>query len=203
MEEVILVGGFPEMIELVESCGKKVYGIIDNKSCGDYKILGSDDDIHNITDDVKNISLILVPDQPKIRRKLHVLYSNHNFIFSKLQSNKARVSESAQIKMGVVIQSGVNISTNVILGNFVKLNTGCNIMHDSIIGDYTTVAPNAVILGSVEIGNCCYIGSNSTILPTIKICNDVTIGAGAVVTKNISEPGVYVGMPARLMKKSK
>jgi acetyltransferase-like isoleucine patch superfamily enzyme len=29
----------------------------------------------------------------------------------------------------------------------------------------------------------------------------VVIGAGSVVTKNITEPGTYVGNPARKMKK--
>jgi len=53
-----------------------------------------------------------------------------------------------------------------------------------------------------KIGNNVSIGSNSTILP-VCICDNVVIGAGAVVTKNIVEPGVYVGNPARLLKKNK
>lgn len=40
------------------------------------------------------------------------------------------------------------------------------------------------------------IGSNATILP-VSICSDVVIGAGAVVTRDIVEPGVYAGNPAR------
>jgi acetyltransferase-like isoleucine patch superfamily enzyme len=43
------------------------------------------------------------------------------------------------------------------------------------------------------------IGSNATILPVF-ICKGTTIGAGAVVTKDILEPGVYAGNPARLQK---
>jgi acetyltransferase-like isoleucine patch superfamily enzyme len=49
---------------------------------------------------------------------------------------------------------------------------------------------------SATIGNRVSIGSNATILP-IRICDDVVIGAGAVVTKNITEIGTYVGNPAR------
>jgi len=40
------------------------------------------------------------------------------------------------------------------------------------------------------------IGSNVTILP-VKICSNVVIGAGSVVTKDITEPGIYAGNPAR------
>ena len=47
-----------------------------------------------------------------------------------------------------------------------------------------------------HIGNRVSIGSNATLLP-VSICDDVVIGAGAVVTKDITEKGVYVGNPAR------
>lgn len=49
------------------------------------------------------------------------------------------------------------------------------------------------------IGDRVSIGSNATVLP-VQICNDVVIGAGAVVTKNITEPGTYVGNPAKKIK---
>jgi acetyltransferase-like isoleucine patch superfamily enzyme len=50
------------------------------------------------------------------------------------------------------------------------------------------------------IGNNVSIGSNATILP-INICDNVVIGAGAVVTKNITEAGIYAGNPAKKLKK--
>lgn len=51
-----------------------------------------------------------------------------------------------------------------------------------------------------RIGDNVSIGSNATILP-VNVCNNVVIGAGSVVTKDIKAPGVYVGNPARLIKK--
>ena len=50
------------------------------------------------------------------------------------------------------------------------------------------------------IGNNCYIGASAIILEGITMCNDVRIGAGCVVTKNISQAGTYIGMPARRIK---
>jgi acetyltransferase-like isoleucine patch superfamily enzyme len=61
--------------------------------------------------------------------------------------------------------------------------------------------PGAKILGGAKIGNSCRIGSNSTILPNVQICDDVVIGAGAVVTKSITEPGTYIGVPAKKLIK--
>ncbi|MNE86130.1 Maltose O-acetyltransferase [compost metagenome] len=50
------------------------------------------------------------------------------------------------------------------------------------------------------IGDNVSIGSNATIL-SVNICPNVVIGAGAVVTKDILEPGIYAGNPARLIRK--
>ena len=49
------------------------------------------------------------------------------------------------------------------------------------------------------IGNNVSIGSNVTLLP-VNICDGVVIGAGAVVTKDISKPGIYAGNPAKQLK---
>ena len=56
------------------------------------------------------------------------------------------------------------------------------------------------ILGVHKIGNHVSIGTNATILP-VTICDHVVIGAGAVVTKDITEPGIYAGNPARLLRR--
>ena len=52
---------------------------------------------------------------------------------------------------------------------------------------------------STTIGNKVSIGSNATILP-VTICDNVVIGAGAVVTKNITKPGIYAGNPAKFLR---
>jgi len=49
---------------------------------------------------------------------------------------------------------------------------------------------------NTKIDNNVSIGSNATILP-VKICSNVIVGAGAVVTKDIVEPGIYAGNPAK------
>jgi acetyltransferase-like isoleucine patch superfamily enzyme len=52
---------------------------------------------------------------------------------------------------------------------------------------------------STQIGNYVSIGTNATILP-VKIVDHVVIGAGSVVTKDILEPGIYAGNPARKIR---
>jgi len=203
MVKIILIGGFHEIIELAENNSYDIVGIIDKKGNGkyrDYNIICNDENASTYFNTYKNIPLIITPDSPVVRKKLHDHYANLGFSFLSLVSDKAIISGSATILEGCVIQDIVNVSAESLIGEFVKLNTMCNIMHNVFIGNYSTVAPNAVILGNVTIGQFCYIGSNSTILPNITICDNTIIGAGAVVTKSIKEPGTFVGSPAKLIK---
>ncbi|MFZ1320190.1 MAG: NeuD/PglB/VioB family sugar acetyltransferase [Ignavibacteria bacterium] len=201
--KVLLVGAFHEIIELAEDNGMEIAGMIDNEKTGNYrkyKIICNDKDAPNLSDIYKNIPLLITPDVPMIRKKLHKYYRESGFIFSSLVSKDSMISKSAVIGTGTIIQSGVNVSAESKIGKFVKLNTKCNIMHDSTIGDYSTIAPNAVLLGNTNVGDLCYIGSNATILPNVCICDNVIIGAGAVVNKDIDISGTYAGVPAKLLK---
>ena len=49
---------------------------------------------------------------------------------------------------------------------------------------------------ATQLGNRVSLGSNATILP-VSICGGVVIGSGAVGTRNITDPGIYAGNPAR------
>ncbi|RAJ33473.1 LbetaH domain-containing protein [Pedobacter cryoconitis] len=48
-----------------------------------------------------------------------------------------------------------------------------------------------------ELGDNVVIGTSSIILGPVTICDNVMIGSMSLVNKSISEPGVYVGIPAK------
>ena len=204
LEDVVLVGGFLETIELCYLAEKRIIGIIDNThedQLYDIPVLGKDADAAILKYCIGNAKLILAPDQPSIRKKLFNLYSSIGYSFANLISPRSNISPAAKVGNGVVIQSYVNISSNVKVGDFVKLNTCSNIMHDSSIGSFSTIAPNAVVLGYVTIEEMCYIGANSTILPKMTIRHNTTIGAGCVVTKNHPADSIIKGVPGRSKRK--
>lgn len=198
-KEIIIIGGFHEVIELCEDLDYIVVGIIDNNLSGyylGYPILGTDQDAHVLYDKYSPISLVVTPDSPTIRNSLFKHYSSIGFTFETIISSRSKISKSATVGVGAIIQDGVNVSANTSIGAFAKLNTGCNVMHDCNIGDFATIAPNAVILGKTTIGKYSYIGANSTILPNKIICDNVVVGAGAVVTKNVKSNKIVKGIPA-------
>ena len=199
---VIIVGGFHEVIELCESCDKTIVGIIDNKlenTYFGYPILGKDTDASSLFSLYKDCEIVVTPDSPFIRERIVDYYSRIGFGFASLISPQARISKTAVIGEGSIVQAGVNISSASCIGKFVKLNTNCNVMHDCIISDYVTIAPNAVCLGRVHVDRSAYIGANCTVLPDLSIGKDAVVGAGAVVTKSVVSGIIVKGIPAKAL----
>ena len=122
---------------------------------------------------------------------------------------------------------GCEVGDNSFVGPFVEIQKGvkigknCKVQSHSFICELVTVGDNTFIghgvmfindlfssgtpangdkslWKSTTVGNNVAIGSNATILP-VTICDNVVIGAGSVVTKDITEPGVYAGNPAKKM----
>lgn len=198
--DVIIVGGFHEIIELCDECGLNVVGIIDNELVGTYygvPVIGADDNAEQLFPQYGSCKVVITPDSPMIREKLVNLYKAIGYEFATVISPYAHISKYAEIGEGTVVQSGANVSAATKIGRFCKLNTNCNVMHDNVINEYTTIAPNAVLLGRVTTGEKSYIGANSTILPNISIGAGSTVGAGAVVTRNVYANVKVKGVPAK------
>lgn len=57
--------------------------------------------------------------------------------------------------------------------------------------------------GPVEIEDDAWIGTGSIILPNVRVGKGAVVGAGAVVTKDVPDFTVVVGVPARAVKRLK
>lgn len=121
--------------------------------------------------------------------------------FPNLIHPKASISSTAHLGQGNFIGSGSILAPESKLGQFNIVNRGVTIGHDTVIGDYNHLGPASTISGLVTIGNKNYLGANCTIIDNLKIQNDLIIGAGSVVTKSLTKPGTYVGIPAKLFLK--
>ena len=73
----------------------------------------------------------------------------------------------------------------------------CNVGHNVHIKKNTILTPCVCVGGSTSIGEGCFIGMSATIRDGLVICDRVKIGMGALVTKDITQSGIYIGSPAR------
>lgn len=53
----------------------------------------------------------------------------------------------------------------------------------------------------ITIGDNCWLASNVTVCPGVTIGNGCVIGAGAVVTKDVPDNSLVVGVPGRVVRK--
>lgn len=108
-----------------------------------------------------------------------------------------------QITTGITIEAGCDIGPglyighygNIFLPNGVKIGKFCNISQENTIG----VAGRNEKRGLPEIGDFVYIGPGAKIIGKIKIGNNTAIGANAVVTKDLPDNAVAVGVPAEII----
>lgn len=104
-----------------------------------------------------------------------------------------------EIQKDAVIGKRCRIQSHSFICSLVTIGDNCFIGHGVMfVNDLMRQGPagDSSKWEKTIIGNNVSIGSNVTILP-VEICDNVVIGAGAVVTKNISEPGIYAGNPAK------
>jgi len=115
------------------------------------------------------------------------------------------VGPFVEVQAGAVVGKRCKIQSHAFICELVTIGDDCFIGHGVMFindtfsaggparGDRTKWKPT-------RIGNHVSIGSNATVLP-VSIVDRVVIGAGAVVTKNISVAGTYVGNPAKLVRR--
>jgi acetyltransferase-like isoleucine patch superfamily enzyme len=106
-----------------------------------------------------------------------------------------------EIQREVSIGPRTRIQSHSFVCELVTIGADCVVAHGVMfINDlYRTGGPargDRSQWRATRIGDRVSIGSNATVLP-VSICSDVVIGAGSVVTRDITEPGIYAGNPAR------
>ncbi len=166
---------------------------------GKYKVIMSDEDLVKYE---KKISIVLGVGNPDLRSALISKYSeNPNISFPNIIHPNV-VGDWSRIELGVgnVICANNVFTTDIAIKNFNHFNLACTTGHDVEIGSYNVINPTANISGGITIGDNNLIGTGAQILENINVGHMNTIGAGSVVTKEISDKGVYVGIPARRIK---
>ena len=114
------------------------------------------------------------------------------------------VGPFVEIQKDVVIGERTKVQSHSFICELVTIGSDCFISHGVMFINDTfkkgrPAGGNKSLWKKTTIGNNVSIGTNATILP-VNICDNVVVGAGSVVTKNIEDPGIYVGIPAIKIK---
>lgn len=135
---------------------------------------------------------------------LNVIIVNPVNLYGCKIGNDCFIGPFVEIQKRVSIGKKTKIQSHTFICELVTIGDNCFISHGVMfINDLFKIGGPArgdqTLWKYTEIGDNVSIGTNSTILP-VKIVNHVVIGAGSVVTKDILEPGIYAGNPARKIR---
>lgn len=118
--------------------------------------------------------------------------------------NNCFIGPFVEIQKDVVVGNNCKIQSHSFICELVRIGDHCFISHgvmfiNDLFDRGKPAGGDKSLWKPTNIGNHVSVGTNATILP-VTISDHVVIGAGAVVTKDISEPGIYVGNPARKIR---
>ncbi len=122
------------------------------------------------------------------------------FDFDTIVHPSVIMGDLVNIGKGCIICPGVILTCNVEMGKHSIININTTINHDCTIGNFVTVGPGVNIGGNAAIGDGCWISIGVTIIDRVCVGKGSYIGAGAVVTKDIPENVLAVGVPAKPLR---
>lgn len=131
------------------------------------------------------------------REKIQKKLESEGLSVVSLVHPSAVIGTDVEIGSGTVVMAGVVVNSSSRIGKGCIINTSCSLDHDNMIEEYVHISPGANLAGTVKVGKSSWIGIGSVVSNNVNICSNCKIGAGAVVVKDITEPGTYVGVPVR------
>lgn len=188
---LILLGGgghCKSVIDVAESAGYTILGILDKpelvgtKVLG-YEIIGTDDDIPQYVDKAEFLITVGQIKSPATRQKLAALVEQAGGRFATVIAIDAYVSKYTTIGAGTVIMHKAVVNADANIGEHCIINTMANIEHEVQIGGFCHVSTGVMVNGNCVLGDEIFIGSGSVLYNGISVIDNAIIPAGSVVRK--------------------
>lgn len=198
MKHVVVIGtgGHAKVVaNIIELSGDSVVGFLTNDATSTSflgkPILGSDTDYEKYTD----FYFIIAIGNPLIREKFATVMKGVKW-YTAIHPTAVFPKENFSVGEGSVISANAVVNPYSTVGKHCIINTHAVVEHDNTIADFAHISVGAHLGGNVKIGVRTWIGIGACVNNNTYICDDCLIGAGAVVIKDITEKGTYVGVPA-------
>lgn len=160
----------------------------------EYKVF-DETDFLNSTAPSNTVALFIGIGDPKTLKKVTEKFQKYDF--PNLISPCVEIDKSVSFEQGNIITKGVNFTVDIAVGSFNIFNLNMTIGHDTKIGNFNVMNPGVTISGGVTIGDCNLIGTGATILQNLSIGMNNIIGGNGLLSKNVPDNKVMVGVPCK------
>ena len=132
-----------------------------------------------------------------------------------------QVRERVKIGRDCILGKGAYVDFDVTIGDNCKLQNGVFVYHPATLEDGVFLGPGVIItndkfprainpdgslkrdadweVGPVHIGKGASLGAGTIVLPNVRVGQFAMVGSGAVVSKDVPDHGLVMGVPARLV----
>ena len=148
----------------------------------------------------QSLNVVCAIGDPNVKKRVIEQLTNSDNKYPVLIHPDVRMSKFIDIGEGTIICSGCILTVNINIGKHVIINLDSTVGHDATIGDFSTILPSVNVSGHVNIEELVSVGTGAKIIQELRIGRNTIIGAGAIVTKDIPQNVVAVGMPAKPIK---
>ena len=107
------------------------------------------------------------------------------------QVGGVRIGDDVEIGANTTVDCGAIDDT--VIEDGVRIDNLCMIAHNVHVGAHTAMAAMTGISGSTRIGKRCMFAGQSGVAGHLTICDDVVVSGQAVISKDVTSPGVYAG----------
>lgn len=94
-----------------------------------------------------------------------------------------------------------DLNNDIYIGRNVSIGMHCTFITTSHNIGSSTKRVGKTICSPIKIGDGSWIGGCCTILPGVTIGNGVVVGAGSLITTDLEANGLYLGRPAKLIRR--
>ncbi len=196
---VVGVGGFAkEITDLLALLGYEVEAYFTEPSVVVRHPLSGAKIVHDLASVRCDMAVVAIGDTAARQRFRALLVDR--FELPSLIHPTATVSPTARIGGGALIMPNVVVSADADIGVSAIVNVGCYVAHDCRVGAYSHLAAATQLGGGSSVGTGAFCGTGTVLLPEIHVGDWSVCGAGSVVTKDIPDYSLAVGVPARVTR---
>ncbi len=122
-------------------------------------------------------------------------------VFATVIHPSAVICEEGSVGTGAFVAAGAIVGVGAKVGDFAILNTRASLDHHSALGAFASMAPASATGGDTRIGAGAHIGMGAMVHHGVTIGAHSLLGSLALANKDVPAGEVWVGNPARLIKR--